>query len=84
MLLVEEPAELGERSVFVLAEVVVAAGEGDTDVDPEAAAGADRTLDPLRRRAGGLLTAQAREELVQVVDDLHALPRSGPSNALTT
>ena len=60
----------------MLGEVVVAAGEGGDDLDAlerrgQAAARADRAVEPGRRRLGSLLAAEAGEELVQVVDRPH-------------
>ena len=74
--LVVQPAQqVGEGSILVLAELVVAAGERERDRQAELLeplSGPDRALDPDRRRACRLLAAEAGEELVQVVDRTHA------------
>jgi hypothetical protein len=68
----QEPEELSDGIVLGLAEVVVAAGQRGRDIDAESASGPDRSRDPARGHAGALFGAEAREELIEVVDDLHA------------
>ncbi len=72
----EEPEQPGERLLLVLAEVVVATGERGHDLDlpelgSEAPPRTDRAVEASRGRPGGLLPAEAREELVQVVNRPH-------------
>ena len=72
----DQPEQPLERLVLVLAEEVVAARHGRCDLDAfelrrETAPRPHRALEPQRLRRSGLLAAEAREELVQVVDGLH-------------
>jgi hypothetical protein len=72
--LLEIAEERRERFPLVLREVVVAAGDRRHDLQSlrgEAAAGADRALEPRRRGPRLVLAAQPGEELIDVVDCLH-------------
>jgi hypothetical protein len=74
----EVAEQRGERLVLVLGEVVVPAGERRDDLDVfelgrQPAARADRAVEAHRWSLRLVLTAQAGEELVQVVDGLHSV-----------
>jgi hypothetical protein len=73
----------GGRLLLVLREVIVPAGDGRHDLDPlegrgEAAPRTNRAIESDRRRLGLVLSADPREELVQVVNGPHheVTPRS--------
>ena len=72
----EQLEQLGERVLLVLGEVIVAAGERCRDLDPlqlggQAATRADGPVQPGRWCLGGLLSAEAGKELVEIVDGSH-------------
>ena len=73
--LLEPPEQRRERLALVLAEEIVATGEGDVGRRTrrrERASRALRAIQPDGLVSGGLLAAEPREELIDVVDDRHA------------
>ena len=70
-LLLEPGQQLRQRLRLVFAEVVVAADERDGDLQSQSATRTHGARQAFRGQAGRSLRAAPREELVQVVRDLH-------------